>query len=233
MNLNSLDALGLLTTATELNGPLKGAMIDYLEQYRDQRPETEELVNSYIGVLRLHGPDTRAYLKYSDMELLNAVKCCLFYRLPIETAKRFFRGETAGYLIYSIWSGNDRAHSTMKAWKRNDLEQLEDVKNRLYGVRGANLTDVKLENGRRPEDYRLTLIERKDEIERDIKAYREEERRYKAVRTKITDWINTEAPEGVREQLRTVDRYDKEKAGAILEPYAREIALYAGMNAQG
>lgn len=229
MNIYSIDTLSLLTTTTQIDESLRVDMMDYFQNYREQHPE-ETVVNGYIGVLNLYSDATKDYLKYTGMELINTVKGCIFYRMPIERAHKIQSWNTEGTLIFDIWHGVNRTHDLMLAWKRETSQKLDVIKGRLYSVKGPDLSDVRIENARGNDGYILDLIEKKDRLEHELEMYKADEYRHKAIREKITEWIDINLSDDEKERLRGIDCYSKEDAALLLAPYAVNIAEYSGMN---
>ena len=218
--------LTALTTAVQITPELRAGMLEYLT---DNQTESE-VIRLLKGVLNLHSRKTRDFLKYSDIQILNAFRLIYFYGTPPETAIEYAGHYGPAVIILRTLQGNNNAITAAIIRYRETAEQLEEIKTFLTGVHGIDPERVKLENRKGNEYRKLDMIEKKGDLERRLKEYQAMVRHAERVRAKLTEWTKTKAPEQIRDLIAKPNGYDLNEIDRLLMPYVDQITEYAGTN---
>lgn len=218
--------LTALTTAVQITPELRAGMLEYLT---DNQTESE-VIRLLKGVLNLHSRKTRDFLKYSDIQILNAFRLIYFYGTPPETAIEYAGHYGPAVIILRTLQGNNNAITAAIIRYRETAEQLEEIKTFLTGVHGIDPERVKLENRKGDEYRKLDMIEKKGDLERRLKEYQAMVRHAERVRAKLTEWTKTKAPEQIRDLIAKPNGYDLNEIDRLLMPYVDQITEYAGTN---
>lgn len=219
--------LTLSPTQTIITQGTKSQIILFLEAYRSEHMDEAEGLRILKGVLSLHNEKTRDFLKYTDMEILTIVRQLYYYRSTLDNAIRWSKRYSKGKFILDNLQGNNRALTFTELNLRRINEELEVINAQLMGLHGIDLTDVRLENRKGNESFKLDLIEKKGMYEDLAKVYQSQIRHAKQVRKDILLWVNEHAPDEVRQAVNNADSFT---AAELLEAYAEEIETFSNMN---
>lgn len=219
--------LTLSPTQTAITQGTKSQIISFLKAYQLEHEEDKEQLRIIEGVLSLHNEKTRDFLKYSDMEILTIVRQLYYYRSTLDNAIRWSKRYSKGKFILDNLQGNNRALTFTEFNLRRINEELEVINAQLMGLHGIDLTDVRLENRKGNESFKLDLIEKKGMYEELVKVYQSQINHAKQVRKDILLWVNEHAPDEVRQAVNNADSFT---AAELLEAYAHDIEIFSNMN---
>ena len=222
--------LDVLPTAAQITPVLKSYLLDYLKDYQTTHPEEMEELRILIGVLDLYEERTKDFLKYSGIEILNIIRQVYYYGNTIKEAQERKQRITIGGFIYQIYTGTNNAYIITRLRCRQTADRLEEIQTALTGIHGIDPERVRLENVKGNEAHRLSLIEKKDNLEAMLKEYNKTLTRAEQVRESIKAWFRSIAPEELRKKIEELGPYDIERAGLLLEPYEEEIIKYSKMD---
>lgn len=219
-----------LSTAIQINSNLKAALLDYLKEYVPQDEDDSELKRVLTGVLELHDEKTRDFLKYSDFQILSIMRQVYVYNVSLSQAEQSHKFINQSGFILQTMRGNNRAVTVLGIRYRQIINELEEIKTKLLGLHSMDLTDVRLENHKGDESFKLGMIEKKSVLESLKADYEAEIEKCKQVRADIIKWFKMEGPAELNQTIKEIDDFSMSEAEAVLSPYVRAISEYAGMN---